>query len=94
MNSRLAAFSLAAVFLWWQDRSEGKTNLGALSGASPHMRGAFGGGSVRVREPRPEPMRKGVNQLKPGVLIMPFYVRTDQPLSPSPLAREHKTIIR
>jgi hypothetical protein len=25
---------------------------------------AFGGGNVRVREPRPEPMRKGVAQLE------------------------------
>ena len=32
----------------------------------PPYTGAFGGGSLRVREPRPEPMREGVGQWKPG----------------------------
>jgi hypothetical protein len=33
------------------------------------MTGVFGGGSVRVREPRPQPMRKGVDQMEVGRMI-------------------------
>lgn len=44
----------------------GKKGALRCSLAQAPYEGAFCAGSVRVREPRPETMRKGVDQLKPG----------------------------
>jgi hypothetical protein len=58
-----------------------------LSGASPHMRGAFGGGSVRVREPRPEPMRKWGGSVEAGRMITRVMFRVVHRSSPRTFAR-------
>jgi hypothetical protein len=36
----------------------------------PSYEGAFGAGSVQVREPRPEPKPEGVGLKKPGRMII------------------------
>jgi hypothetical protein len=53
--------------LCFLSRNNGRnTNSAGISASPPYRGGAFGGGSVRVREPRPEPMRRGVDQWKSG----------------------------
>jgi hypothetical protein len=59
------AFSFSC-FCFLIRNNGGNKNAAGKSASPPYRGGAFGGGSVRAREPRPEPMRRGVDQWKPG----------------------------